>query len=129
MIRVAALLVAASVFAVGVPAAADGVPREKRPVATKKIEKKKRTVRERTVIEKKVVVEKKEKPAPVIAAPPPPPPVVPVYVWAPGHWTWNSPMNMHVWVPGNYILPPSPAEEQNLALWRIGKWIGIGRDD
>ncbi|MGD9616266.1 MAG: hypothetical protein AB7H90_13125 [Alphaproteobacteria bacterium] len=126
MIRVAALLVAASVFAVSIPAAADGIPREKRPIVTKKI-KKKKIVRKRIVIEKKVVVEQKEAAPPVVAAPPTLPP--PVFVWVPGHWTWNSPMNMHVWVPGMYVRPPSPAEEQNLALWRIGKWIGIGRDD
>jgi hypothetical protein len=95
-------------------------------VITKKIKKK--IVRKKVVIEEKVVVEEKEAP-PMIAAPVPPPIAAPAYVWMPGRWTWNSPMNMHVWVPGMYILPPSPAEEQTLALWRIGKWIGIGRND
>jgi hypothetical protein len=126
MIRFAALLVAGSVLAASVPAAADGVPREKRPVITKSI-KKNRIVRKKVVVEETVVVEEKEAP-PVVAAPAPLP-ATPAYLWVPGHWTWNSPMNMHVWVPGMYVLPPSPAEEQTLALWRIGKWIGLGRDD
>ena len=39
-------------------------------------------------------------------------------------------MNTHVWVPGMYIRPPSPEEQQRLALRRIGQWtVGIGRDD
>jgi hypothetical protein len=38
-------------------------------------------------------------------------------------------MNTHIWVPGMYVWPTSPAEEQSLALWRLGKWIGLGRDD
>jgi hypothetical protein len=126
MIRFAALLVAGSVLAASVPSLADGIPREKRPVITKNI-KKNRIVRKKVVVEEKIVVEKKEAP-PVVAAPAPPP-ATPAYLWMPGHWTWNSPMNMHVWVPGMYVLPPSPAEEQTLALWRIGKWIGIGRSD
>ena len=127
MIRVAALLVAGAVLAAGVPAAADGISREKRPVITKKI-KKSRIVRRRLVTEKTVVVEQKPAP-PVVLVPAPPPPPTPVYVWLPGHWTWNSPMSMHVWVPGMYIRPPSPEEEQNLALRRIGQWFGIGRDE
>jgi len=127
MIRFAALLVAASVLAVSLPAQADGVPLEKRPTVTKKI-KKKRIVRKKVVIERKIVVEKREAP-PVVVTPVPPPPATPAYVWMPGHWTWNTPMNMHVWVPGMYVWPTSPAEEQSLALWRLGKWIGIGRDD
>jgi hypothetical protein len=126
MLRVAALLVALSVLAVSIPAAADGVPREKRPVITKKI-KKHRIVRRKVAVEKKIVIEKTE--APPIVAAPPPIPATPLYVWAPGHWTWNSPMNMHVWVPGMYIRPPSPENEQNLALRRISQWIGVGRDD
>jgi WXXGXW repeat (2 copies) len=125
MIRFAALLVAASVLAVSLPAQADGVPLEKRSTVTKKI-KKKRIVRKKVVIEKKIVVEEA---APVIAAPASPLPPTPVYVWVPGHWTWNAPMNTHVWVPGMYILPPLPEEEQSLALWRVGKWMGIGRED
>jgi hypothetical protein len=126
MIRFAALLVAASVLAVSLPAQADGIPLEKRPTMTKKI-KKKRIVRKKVVIEKKIVVEKREAPPLAIMPTPPSPP--PAYVWMPGHWTWNAPMNMHVWVPGMYVWPTSPAEEQSLALWRLGKWIGIGRDD
>ena len=39
MIRFAALLVAASVLAVSVPAAADGIAREKRPVVDQKDQK------------------------------------------------------------------------------------------
>ena len=128
MIRFAALLVAASVLALGVPAAADGVPREKRPTVTKEI-KKKRIVRDRVVIEETIIVEEKLPEPPVIVAPPPPPPATPVYVWMPGRWTWNSPMNMHVWVPGMYVLPQSLAEAEILALWRLGKWIGIDRSD
>lgn len=128
MLRVAALLVALSVLAVSIPAAADGVPREKRPVITKKI-KKHRIVRRKVPVEKKVIVETEA--PPIVAAPVPQQPIAPtpVYVWAPGHWTWNSPMNMHVWVPGMYIRPLSPEDEQNLALRRIGQWIGVGRDD
>jgi hypothetical protein len=127
MIRVAALLVAASVSAVALPAAADGIPREKRPTVTRTIEDN-RAVGTGTVIEEKIAVE--QKPAPVVAAPsPPPPPMTPVYVWMPGRWTWNSPMTTHVWVPAMYILPPSSAEQQSLAQWRLGKWIGIGRED
>ena len=109
------------------PSPADGVPREKRPVAIKKIEKKK-TVRTKPVAEETVLVEEKP-PPPVILAPPPTPAPPPVCVWMPGHWTWNSPMNMHVWVPGMHIRPPSVEEERSLALWRLGKWIGIGRED
>jgi hypothetical protein len=126
MIRFAALLVAASVLAVSLPAQADGVPLEKRSTVTKKI-KRKRIVRKKVVIERKIVVEKKE--MLVVVAPAPPPPATPAYVWMPGHWTWNAPMNTHVWVPAMYVWPTSPAEEQSLALWRLGKWIGIGRDD
>ncbi len=129
MLRIAALLVAASVLALSVPAAADGVPLEKRPAATKKINKKRKIVRRKTVIEKEVVVEKKQAPPPVVVAPQAPPPPAVVYVWAPGHWTWNAPMNSYVWVPGMYIRPPSPTDGQALALWRLGKWIGFGRDD
>jgi len=106
MVRFAALLVAVSVLAGSVPAAADGIPREKRPVVTKKI-KKNKAVRKKVVTEESVVVEQKETP-PIVLAPAPPPspiPVTPVYVWAPGHWTWNSPMAMHVWVPGMYTRP------------------------
>jgi hypothetical protein len=124
MIRFAALLVAASVLAAGMPAAADGIPIEKRPTMTQKI-KKKRIVRRRVVIEKKTVVEKKAPPV-VVAAPPPPPPAA---VWMPGHWTWNAPMSTHVWVPGMYVWPTPVADEQSLAQWRIGKWLGFGRDD
>ena len=127
MIRFAALLVAASVLAASLPAQADGVPLEKRSTVTRKV-KKKRVVRRKLVTEKKIVVEKKEAP-PVVVAPVPPPPPAPAYVWMAGHWTWNAPMNTHVWVPGMYVWPTSPAEEQSLALWRLGKWIGISRDD
>ena len=106
MIRFAALLVAASVLAVSIPAAADGVPREKRPVVTKKI-KKHRVVGRKVAIEKKVIVEKQRRRRSSLApaAAPAACPATPVYIWAPGHWTWNSPMNMHVWVPGMYIRP------------------------
>jgi hypothetical protein len=129
MVRFAALLVAASVLAVSLPVAADGIPREKRPVVIKKV-KKKKIVRKKIVTERKVIVETNEaSPPAIIAAPPSLPPPMPVYEWAPGYWAWNAPMNTHVWVPGMYIAPSSPAEEQNLALWRIGKWIGIGRED
>jgi hypothetical protein len=127
MIRFAALLVAASVLAVSVPSLADGIPIENRPTLTKKI-KKKKIVRKKTVIEKRIVVEEKQA-APPVVPPSPPPPATPVFVWVPGHWTWNAPMNMHVWVPGMYIRPPSPEEERSLALRRIGKWIGIDRQD
>jgi hypothetical protein len=127
MIRFAALLVAAAVFAVSVPSLADGIPREKRPAATKEV-KKKKIVRKRVVIEKRIVVEEKQA-APPVVPPSPPPLATPVFVWVPGHWTWNAPMNMHVWVPGMYIRPPSPEEERSLALRRIGEWIGIGRQD
>lgn len=120
MIRFAALLVAAAVLAVSVPAAADGIPVEKRQTVSKK-HKKKRVVRRRVVIEKKIVVRKRETPPPVAAAPP--------AVWMPGHWTWNAPMNTHVWVPGMYVWPTPPAQEQSLALWHLGKWIGLGRED
>ena len=131
MIRVAALLLAAAVLAVSIPAAADGIPIEKRPAATKTIHKKKRIVRRKTVIEKDVVIEHRETPPVVLASPvalaPPPPPIG--YVWKPGYWTWNAPTNMHVWVPGMYVWPTPPADEHGLALWRLGKWIGIGRED
>ncbi len=106
MIRFAALLVAISVLAASIPAVADGIPREKRPVVTKKI-KKNRAVRRKVVTEEKVVVEQKEAP-PVVLAPvpaPPPIPATPIYVWEPGHWTWSSPMAMNVWVPGMYLRP------------------------
>jgi WXXGXW repeat (2 copies) len=126
MIRFAALLVAASVLAVSVPAFADGIPIEKRPTVTKKIKKKKRIVRKRVVIEKKIAIEEKEAPPPVVVAPPPPPPPA---VWMPGRWTWNAPMNTHVWVPGMYVWPTPPADEPSLAAWRIGKWMGFGRED
>jgi len=127
MIRFAALLVAASVLAVSVPAWADGVTREKHPTITKKI-KKKRIVRKKVVIEEEVIVEKRVAP-PIVIAPASPPPMALTYVWMPGHWTWNAPMNTHLWVPAMYVWPTSPAEEQSLASWRLGKWIGIGRDD
>jgi len=130
MIRFAALLVAASVLALSVPSWADGVPIENRPAVTKKI-KKKRTVRKKVVSEEYVVVEEKVAP-PVVLAPAYPPPAapvyIPVYIWVPGHWIRNPPMNTHVWVPGMYIRPPSPEEPQSLASRRIGQWIGIGRD-
>jgi hypothetical protein len=103
MIRFAALLIATSVFAASVPALADGMPREKRPVATKKI-KKNKAVRRNVVSEETVVVEQRDAP-PVMLAPGPQPssiPATPVYVWAPGYWTWSYPMAMHVWVPGMY---------------------------
>lgn len=87
MIRFTALLVAVSMLAVNVPAAADGI------------------------------------------VPTPSVPTPPVFVWMPGHWTWNRPMSTHVWVPGMYIRPPTAEEERNLALWRLGTWIGIGRRD
>ena len=130
MIRFTALLVAASVVALSVPSRADGVPIEKRPAATKKI-KKKRIVRRKVVIEKRVVVEENAALPPVVLAPapPPPPPVPAVYVWVPGHWTRNWPMNTHVWVPGMYIRPPSPEEQQRLASRPIGQWFGIGGDN
>jgi hypothetical protein len=129
MIRFAALLVAASVLALSVPSWADGIPVENRPAVTKKI-KKKRTVRRKVVIEKNVVVEENEAPPVVLAPPPPPPPPTPpVYVWVPGHWTRNPPMNTHVWVPAMYIRPLSPEEQQSLASQRIRQWIGIGRDN
>jgi WXXGXW repeat (2 copies) len=127
MIRFAALLVAASVLAVSVPSLANGIPLEKRPTVTKEI-KKKRAVRKSVVIEERIVVEEKQAAPPVVPLSPPPP-ATPVFVWVPGHWTWNAPMSMHVWVPGMYIRPPSPEEERSLALRRIGEWIGIGRQD
>jgi YXWGXW repeat-containing protein len=132
MIRFAALLVAASVLALSAPSWADGVQIENRPAVTKKI-KKKRIARKKVVSEKVVVVEEKEAPVPVVLAPalPSPAPVyvpIPVYIWVPGHWTRNPPMNTHVWVPGMYIRPPSSEEQQNLTSRRIGQWIGIGRD-
>jgi hypothetical protein len=107
MIRFAALLVAASVLALSVPSWADGTSVEKRPVVTKKI-KKKRTVRKKVVIEKTVVVEEKGAPPPIVLAPAAPLPAMPVYVWVPGHWTRSASMDMHVWVPAMYMLPPSP---------------------
>jgi hypothetical protein len=126
MIRFAALLVAASVLAVSIPAAADGIPREMRPAVTKKV-KKTRIIRKKVVVERPVVVERKEEaPPPVVAMPAPP---RPGYIWMPGRWTWNAPMNTHVWVPGMYVWPTPPADSHSLALWRIGKWIGPGRDD
>src|SRR4051794_21702277 len=124
MVRFAALLVAASVLAAGLPAAADGIPIEKRPTVTKK---KKRIVRKRVVIEKKVVVDEAAAPPPVIVAPPPPP--SPPAVWMPGGWTWSAPMSTHIWVPGMYVWPPPTADEQSLAQWRTGKWLGFGRED
>ena len=132
MIRFAALLVAASVLTLSAPSRADGVPIENRPAVTKKI-KKKRIARKKVLSEKIVVVEEKEAPVPVVLAPalPLPAPVsvpIPVYIWVPGHWTRNPPMNTHVWVPGMYVRPPSSEEQQNLASRRVGQWIGIGRD-
>lgn len=62
--------------------------------------------------------------APAPSAPPPP-----VFAWMPGHWTWNGPMSAHVWVPGMYIRPSTAEEQRDMALWRLGKWIGIGRQD
>jgi hypothetical protein len=129
MDRIAALLVVALMLTAGVPAVADGIPGAQRPTVSQP------RVRPQTVEETIVIEEKQAAPPVVIASPPPPPappttPVdVPVYVWMPGHWTWNAPMRTHVWVPGMYIRPPSPADEHNLALWRLGKWIGIGRGD
>ncbi len=38
-------------------------------------------------------------------------------------------MNTHVWVPGMYIRPPSPEEQQRLASRPIGQWFGIGGDN
>ena len=122
MIRFAALLVAASVLALSVPSWADGVPIENRPAVTKKI-KKKRIVRNEVVSEIYVVVEDKEAP-PVVLAPAYPPPAapvyIPVYIWVPGHWTRNPPMNTHVWVPGMYIRPAIArrAAEPRLAAHR-----------
>jgi hypothetical protein len=138
MFRVAALLVAASMLALSMPAAADGIPREKRPVATKKI-KKKRIVSRETVTEEEVIVQERAAPPPVVIAPPPPPLVVappplppppPVgYVWMPGRWTWNEPMTAHVWVPGMYVWPTPAADAPSLAMWRQNKWFGIGREE
>jgi hypothetical protein len=112
MIRFAALLVAASMLAVSIPAAADGIPRKKRPVVTKEI-KEEDPIRGRVVIERETVVEEKQVPPPVVAASPSPLPLPalppPVFVWMPGHWTWNAPINMHVWVPGMYIRSGFPA--------------------
>ena len=70
---------------------------------------------------------------PVVLAPAYPPPAepvyIPVYIWVPGHWIRNPPMNTHVWVPGMYIRPPSPEEQQRLASRPIGQWFGIGGDN
>lgn len=132
MVRFAALLVAASVLAVSVPAAADGIPIEKRPqatkkIVTKKIRKKRRIVRKEVTVEKTTVVERREA-VPVAVAPAPPLPPT-GYVWAPGHWTWDVTMNTHVWVPGMYVWPTPLADAQSLAMWRVGKWLGFGRED
>jgi len=127
MIRFAALLVAAAVLALSMPAVADGIPREKRPVATKKINKKRIVPRE-TVTEEEVIVQERAAPPPVVIVPPPPPPPV-GYVWMPGRWTWNEPISAHVWVPGMYVWPTPASDAPSLAMWRQNKWFGIGREE
>jgi hypothetical protein len=54
----------------------------------------------------------------------PPPPIVeqpgfaphPGWVWRPGYYRWDG--DHYVWVPGYWVLPPSPG-----ALWVSGHWV------
>lgn len=75
--------------------------------------------------------------ASITVAPPPLPiyaqPMVPGegYIWAPGYWSWSDDNNDYFWVPGTWVLAPSPGDlwtpgywsfDSNYYLWHGGYW-------